>query len=68
MRNSSLLITDPTSFEEPLLDATLSIVLDENDQVIQTTQLGSGVVEHEDPLLACITAAKQRRRELADTS
>ncbi|KAF7432632.1 hypothetical protein PC9H_004574 [Pleurotus ostreatus] len=66
--DGSLLIADPTSFEEPLLDATLTIVLDENDQVLQTTQLGSGVVEHEDPLLACITAAKQRRRDLANAS
>jgi exosome complex component RRP43 len=59
------ILADPTSFEEPLLDTTLSIIIDEYDQVVSVSQLGLGSAGSQDALLSCISAAKVRRKELA---
>ncbi|KAJ6619721.1 ribosomal protein S5 domain 2-type protein [Mycena sp. CBHHK59/15] len=54
------LLADPTAFEEPLLDTTISIVVDEKGELVSVCQLGAGV-EGSDTLSSCITAAKSRR-------
>jgi len=59
-------LADPTSFEEPLLETTLSISVDENGGLVSVTQLGLGVAGGSDVLMRCIAAAKQRRRAVAD--
>ena len=55
-------LADPTSFEEPLLDGTISIILSNAnpDRLISVSQLGAG----HDALLPCIEAAKVRCREI----
>jgi exosome complex component RRP43 len=63
MFNSSIL-ADPTSFEEPLLDTTLSIVTDDDNELISVSQVGLGC-SSQDVLLACASAAKVRRLSLA---
>ncbi|KAG5635289.1 hypothetical protein H0H81_011817 [Sphagnurus paluster] len=60
--DSTTLLTDPTAFEEPLLDSTLTVVVDSvSGALISVTQLGAGIdVQH------CIQAAEQRRPALAE--
>lgn len=57
---STYILADPTSFEEPLLDTTLSIVVDQQGALISVTQLGLGVTGSGDTLTNCIAAAKKR--------
>lgn len=66
-------LVDPTSFEEPLLDSSLSIILGDNDDIVSISQLGSLLVSVEekggqevqrDALAGCIASAKQRRAEV----
>ncbi|ETW75645.1 hypothetical protein HETIRDRAFT_329543 [Heterobasidion irregulare TC 32-1] len=64
--DSSHIFADPTSFEEPLMDTTLSIVLDDNLQLISVTQLGLADSGTEDVLSTCIKIAKQHNQNLAD--
>ncbi|KAI0920811.1 hypothetical protein AcV5_001406 [Taiwanofungus camphoratus] len=54
-------LADPTSFEEPLLDTTLSVVVDENGGLISVSQLGLGFTGDRDVLTRCIAAARDRR-------
>ncbi|KAH9854882.1 ribosomal protein S5 domain 2-type protein [Lenzites betulinus] len=51
------LLADPTSFEEPLLDTTVSVVVDESGGLTSVMQLGLGVVGADDVLNKCIDAA-----------
>ncbi|KAF5391036.1 hypothetical protein D9757_003953 [Collybiopsis confluens] len=71
----SHLLPDPTAFEEPLLDTTISVVLDPQAQVLSISQLGAGVdsenLEHVEPTLdsqvtlsQCISLAKKRHASL----
>ncbi|KAJ7127018.1 ribosomal protein S5 domain 2-type protein [Mycena epipterygia] len=57
------LFADPTAFEEPLLDTTISVVVDENSDLVSVVQLGPGVDVSGvgDTLSTCISAAKSRR-------
>ncbi|KAI0058577.1 hypothetical protein BV25DRAFT_1810587 [Artomyces pyxidatus] len=59
--NSTHILADPTSFEEPLLDTTLSVVLDEDGELVSASQVG---VAGEDALPTCIARAKQRHQTL----
>ena len=59
------------AFEEPLLDTTISIIIDQDGQLISVTQLGLGLEstereeEIQDSLLnICISTAIRRRKEL----
>lgn len=61
---STHLLTDPTAFEEPLLDTTFTITLDTNGGLISVTQLGVGSIGAEDVLGHCISAAKARCEEI----
>jgi exosome complex component RRP43 len=63
MPRRSHVLVDPTSFEEPLLETTISVVVDDQTQLISVNQLGLGIAGS-DVLLACITAAKNRRLAL----
>ncbi|KZT70290.1 hypothetical protein DAEQUDRAFT_744783 [Daedalea quercina L-15889] len=56
-------LADPTSFEEPLLDTTLSVAVDENGGLVSVTQLGLGGVGNQDVLMHCIAAARARCSE-----
>ena len=48
------------------MDTTLSIVLDDNLQLISVTQLGLADSSTEDVLSTCIKTAKQHSQNLAD--
>ncbi|KAF9458465.1 ribosomal protein S5 domain 2-type protein [Collybia nuda] len=63
--DSTHILSDPTAFEEPLLDTTLSVVLDSDGQLISLSQLGLGSSGAQNSLQSCMTAAKKRRGELA---
>ncbi|KAK2464837.1 hypothetical protein APHAL10511_003136 [Amanita phalloides] len=71
--DSSHVFADPTAFEEPLLDSTLSIVLGSgagDDDIISVSQLGSSWVSSAkakgavDVLAVCMLAAKERKKKL----
>jgi len=63
------LLADPTSIEEPLLDATLTVVLDEgSENIISITQCGFGLTSASTGnklSLACIRLAKERVQTIA---
>jgi len=60
----SHILSDPTSFEEPLLDSTLSVIVGDNGELISASQLGLGTAGTQDPLITCIAAAKNRHSYL----
>ncbi|KAH7929016.1 ribosomal protein S5 domain 2-like protein [Leucogyrophana mollusca] len=54
-------LSDPTSFEEPLLDTSLSVIVDESGNLISVSELGMGAsIEEQTILLECIADAKKR--------
>ncbi|KAI0677709.1 ribosomal protein S5 domain 2-type protein [Trametes maxima] len=57
------LLADPTSFEEPLLDTTVSVVIDETGGLTSVMQLGLGLVGADDVLNKCVDVAQQCWRE-----
>ena len=57
--SSTHILADPTSFEEPLLDTTVSVVIDETGGLTSVMQLGLGIVGADDVLTKCIDAAKE---------
>ncbi|OCH94510.1 hypothetical protein OBBRIDRAFT_769588 [Obba rivulosa] len=58
-------LSDPTSFEEPLLDTVMSVTMDDDGGLVSVTQVGLGVIGKQDILPQCITAAKYRCSILA---
>jgi exosome complex RNA-binding protein Rrp42 (RNase PH superfamily) len=66
-----LIFSDPTAFEEPLLDTTITIIVGDENQIVSLSQLGSAVLTVEngqkDALSECISIAKRRREELIRT-
>lgn len=66
------ILADPTSFEEPLLDTTISVVIDESGGLTSVMQLGLGIVGGDDVLNKCIEAAKEcwqeTRRDVYETT
>ena len=60
MRCRTHILADPTSFEEPLLDTTISVVVDENAGLTSVMQLGLGILGAgtEEVLSKCIDQAK----------
>lgn len=60
------ILSDPTSFEEPLLDATLSIIVDENGDLLSILQSGPNSNGVEKTISHCISSAKQRRKDLKE--
>ncbi|KAL5527902.1 hypothetical protein ACEPAG_6703 [Sanghuangporus baumii] len=64
--DSTHILADPSSFEEPLLDTTITVLVDENAQLVSVQQSGDGASSAQDSILHCIAAAKKRRKELAE--
>ncbi|KAI0690847.1 ribosomal protein S5 domain 2-type protein [Cytidiella melzeri] len=64
--DSTHILTDPTAFEEQLLDATYTITLGTDGGIISITQLGAASVGAQDVLSQCISAAKARCAEVAN--
>jgi len=62
--DSTFLLTDPTAFEEPLLDTTYTVTLGTDGGIISVTQLGASSFGQEDILGQCISAAKARCAEV----
>ncbi|KAG6917662.1 hypothetical protein DXG01_001637 [Tephrocybe rancida] len=63
--DSTTLLADPTSFEEPLLDTTISVVLDAaSGDLISATQLGIDTTAAQGALRNCVDAATKRRPAL----
>ena|SRR5712675_1245961 len=50
-------LADPTAFEEPLLDTSISIVLDEQGAMLSASQLG---IADKETLSLCVASAKER--------
>ncbi|KAG6887911.1 hypothetical protein C0992_010261 [Termitomyces sp. T32_za158] len=64
---STTILADPTSFEEPLLDTTVSVVLDAHSgDLISAIQLGIDTTPSQNLLQTCMTAAVKRRPALAE--
>ena len=71
-----VIFADPTAFEEPLLDTTISVVLSDKEQIVSVSQLGPGLLVddededededgvHRDVLKECIALAQSRIGEL----
>lgn len=63
--DSTTILTDPTAFEEPLLDTTISVVVDSTSgALLSVSQLGIDATDAQDTLQTCIAAAARRRHEL----
>ncbi|KNZ72693.1 Exosome complex exonuclease RRP43 [Termitomyces sp. J132] len=64
--NSTTLLADPTSFEEPLLDTTVSVILDaDSGDLISAIQLGIDTTPSQGLLQTCMAAAAKRRPVLS---
>jgi exosome complex component RRP43 len=57
LSNRTTVLADPDAFEEPLLDTSISIVLDERGALLFTNQLG---IADKDTMSVCIASAKER--------
>lgn len=64
--NRKHVLADPTTFEEPLLETTLTVTLDESGGIVSVVQLGLGIASaglvggKGDILSQCIDASKGR--------
>jgi len=54
--NRTTILADPVAFEEPLLDTSISIVLDERGAILSANQLG---MADKDTMSACVASAKE---------
>ncbi|KAF4619699.1 hypothetical protein D9613_004763 [Agrocybe pediades] len=71
--DSKYVLADPTSFEEPLLESSLSVIAGDDGEIVAVSQVGSALIRAEvdghevqkDVLEDCIQLAKQRRDEVA---
>lgn len=65
--NRAHVLADPTSFEEPLLDTSINVIVDEHGQISSVVQDGIGAGGIGADLIGrCIGAARARRRELTE--
>ncbi|KAI9451484.1 ribosomal protein S5 domain 2-type protein [Russula earlei] len=55
--DGTTVLADPTAFEEPLLETSISIVLDERGAILSATQLG---IADKDTVSLCVGSAKER--------
>ena len=49
-------LSDPVAFEEPLLDTSISVVLNERGAILSVNQLG---IADKDTMCACVASAKE---------
>ena len=66
LRIRKIVLADPTSFEEPLLNTAVTVVLAHYNEIVAISQLGPTVLqiggkERVDALPECIENAKKRR-------
>ncbi|KAG8956600.1 hypothetical protein FRC04_000078 [Tulasnella sp. 424] len=62
--DSKHLLYDPTAFEEPLIETSITVITDEKKQVLSSSQLGLGPRGDSTVLERCMSAAKERRTVL----
>ncbi|KAG0696798.1 ribosomal protein S5 domain 2-type protein [Suillus ampliporus] len=60
--DTSHVLSDPTAFEEPLIDVALTVIVDDRGELISTTESGGAISE--ETLLRCISRAKERALQL----
>ena len=58
----SHVLSDPTAFEEPLIDVALTVIVDDREQLISTSESGTAISQ--ETLLQCISRAKERASQL----
>jgi exosome complex RNA-binding protein Rrp42 (RNase PH superfamily) len=58
----SHVLSDPTAFEEPLMDVALTVIVDDREQLISTSESGAAISQ--ETLLQCISRAKERASQL----
>lgn len=61
---STHVLSDPSSFEEPLLDTAITIIVDEKGELTSVLQTGPGASGSLNTLSQCISTAKARRISL----
>jgi len=54
--NRTTVLADPVAFEEPLLDTSISVVLDERGAMLSANQFG---IADKDTMSACVASAKE---------
>jgi exosome complex component RRP43 len=54
--NRTTVLADPVAFEEPLLDTSISIVLDERGALLSANQLG---IADKDTMSKCVASANE---------
>ena len=64
LAHSSHLLADPTAFEEPLLETTVTILTDSEARLLSTNQLGQYLSPELDVLSKCITTAQSRTAKI----
>lgn len=68
------IISDPSAFEEPLLETSMSVIVDESGEIVSALQLGlgprqsavAGATIKQDVLASCIRIARKRRSQLEE--
>ncbi|KAG9015404.1 hypothetical protein FRB94_000008 [Tulasnella sp. JGI-2019a] len=72
--DSKHILSDASAFEEPLLETSVSVTVDESGKVVSALQLGlgpghnaiAGTSLKQDVLISCIRIAKKRRTQLEE--
>jgi len=62
--DSSRLLADPTAFEEPLLETTVTAITDSEGCLLSINQLGQYIPSELDVLSKCIASAQSRTTEI----
>ncbi|KAG1886659.1 ribosomal protein S5 domain 2-type protein, partial [Suillus subluteus] len=62
--DTSHVLSDLTAFEEPLMDVTLTVIVDDRGELISITESGGAISE--ETLLWCINRANERALQLRD--
>jgi len=57
-------LADPTAFEEPLLETTVTVIMDGGGRLLSINQLGHYIPPELDVLSKCITNAQSRTTEI----
>jgi exosome complex component RRP43 len=62
--DASRLLADPTAFEEPLLETTVTVITDSEGRLLSTNQLGQYLPPELEVLSKCIINARDRTTEI----
>lgn len=58
------MLADPTAFEEPLIETTVTVITDEEGQLLSINQLGQYLPPELDVLSKCIAKAQSHTTEI----